>query len=183
MADVATIYLRIVKERFQSVKVLGDRTFDQCTEEDLHWSMDKNSNSMATIVQHMSGNMLSRWTDFLTTDGEKQTRNRDEEFERKRETKTSLLERWERGWRVLFQTLEELQPENVEQSVTIRSEEHLVMEAIERQVAHYSYHVGQIVYIGKMIKREQWDSLSIPKGQSINYLEEMQNKHGSERKR
>lgn len=171
-------YLRIVKERFMSVKSLGDKTINQLSEEDVHWALNEESNSIAVIVNHLSGNMLSRWTDFLTSDGEKPDRNRDLEFIDNIKSMSDLIELWERGWKALFTTLDVLTEQDLLSKVYIRSEEHLVMEAIERQVAHYAYHIGQIVYIGKQIKNQDWKSLSIPKGKSEEFLQEMKKQHG-----
>src|SRR5690606_30034204 len=132
-------------------------------------------NSIAIIVKHLSGNMLSRWTDFLTSDGEKQWRNRDSEFEETHElidvnqAKAALVENWDKGWKCLFDALEGLQPENLCDIVYIRNEGHTAMEAINRQLAHYSYHVGQIVFYAKMLKDDAWSSLSIPRNKSNDY--------------
>ncbi|SDZ80732.1 Protein of unknown function [Thalassobacillus cyri] len=178
--EVESEYLRIVIERFESLKVLGDKTFRQISEEDIHWSYHEASNSIAIVVKHMSGNMVSRWTDFLISDGEKTSRKRDEEFEDDISSKNELLTLWESGWNALFTALRSLTPEGLLKQITIRGESHLVIEAIERQVAHYAYHVGQIVYIGKQIKGEEWNSLSIPRGKSEEYLKQMLEKHKGE---
>ncbi len=170
-------YLRIIIERFQSVKRLGDETINQLSEEEMHWSYHSESNSVAIIIRHLSGNMISRWTDFLTTDGEKDFRNREEEFKEWHSTKSEIITVWEKGWNVLFETLTSLHEQDLLKTIYIRGEGHLVLEAIERQMAHYSYHVGQMVYIGKHLKDTNWKSLSIPKGQSEEYLKEMLQKH------
>ncbi|WP_017186353.1 DUF1572 domain-containing protein [Alkalibacillus haloalkaliphilus] len=170
-------YLRIVIERFNSVKGLGDQTINQLSEDEIHWTYNNESNSVATIVKHLSGNMVSRWTDFLTSDGEKEYRNRDEEFINDITAKSELVIEWEKGWKVLIDTLTDLNEQDLLKSIYIRGEEHLVLEAIERQMAHYAYHVGQIVYIGKQLKGDNWKSLSIPKGKSEEYLKEMLDKH------
>lgn len=161
-------YLESVIKQFEYYKMLGDKTFAQTSEEKLFWQFNENSNSMATIVKHVWGNMLSRWTDFLTTDGEKVWRNRDAEFDNDITTKQQMLALWEEGWKVFFNTLKSLQQEDLEKIIYIRNQGHTVLEAINRQLAHYPYHVGQIVFIGKMAA-EQWDSLSIPKGKSDSY--------------
>lgn len=166
-------YLKVVKKRFHSVKSLGDNTFMQLSEKELHWALNKTSNSIAVIVHHLSGNMVSRWTDFLTTDGEKPYRNRDREFEDRIVSKQELIATWEKGWEILFKTLDKLEEEDLLKSIYIRGERHTVIEAIERQMAHYAYHVGQIVYIGKQIKGEEWKSLSIPKGKSEEYRQQL----------
>ncbi|ADC51693.1 hypothetical protein BpOF4_18260 [Alkalihalophilus pseudofirmus OF4] len=170
-------YIRVVKARFNSVKELGDKTFQQLSKEELLWSLNKESNSIAVIIKHISGNMISRWTDFLITDGEKKWRNRDEEFKIAAYSKAELIEYWDNGWRVMLNSLTSLKEEDLLKKVYIRGEGHLVIEAIERQLAHYSYHVGQIVYIAKQIKGSEWSSLSIPKGKSEEFKSELMEKH------
>ncbi|RST72800.1 DUF1572 domain-containing protein [Siminovitchia acidinfaciens] len=166
-------YLKIVKERFHSLKDLGDKTVNQLSEGDIHWNLNEASNSVAVIVKHLSGNMVSRWSDFLTSDGEKTYRNRDEEFEDDLSSKQEMLIVWEKGWNTLFKTLNELEDQDLLKDVFIRGERHTVLEAIERQMAHYAYHIGQIVYIGKQLRNEYWESLSIPVGKSEEYLQKM----------
>jgi hypothetical protein len=158
---------------FRSQKSLGDLSIGQLDEESLHWAPDKESNNIAIIVKHVSGNMLSRWTDFLTTDGEKPNRNRDDEFVDDIETLGSLMETWEIGWFVLFHALEALQPEDLLRTVTIRGQAHTVIQAINRQISHYGYHVGQIVYIAKAYKSAEWQTLSIAKGGSGRFNENL----------
>jgi hypothetical protein len=158
-------------KRFRSYKELGDKTFAQIEEKDLFLQPSSESNSIAVIVKHMHGNMLSRWTNFLTEDGEKDWRQRDAEFEESASTKEHVLRLWEEGWACLLNTLESLTPADLDTSVTIRTEPLKVYDAILRQLAHYPYHVGQIVYLGRMAMNEQWQSLSIPKGNSQQYLE------------
>ncbi|MEH7237632.1 DUF1572 domain-containing protein [Bacillus sp. JJ1562] len=175
--NIGNEYLRIVIERFENVKNLGDKTMEQFSEEEIHWSYNNESNSVAIIVKHVSGNMISRWTDFLTSDGEKEYRNRDDEFFDDISSKSELMSVWEKGWNVLFSTLTSLSEQDLLKNIYIRGESHLVLEAIERQMAHYAYHVGQIVYIGKQVKDSNWRSLSIPKGKSEEYLNEMLAKH------
>lgn len=170
-------YLKIVVNRFKDVKSLADKTIAQLSEEDIHWQLNEASNSIAIITKHLSGNMVSRWSDFLTSDGEKMDRNRDSEFENDISSKQEMLIIWEKGWDTFFATLNELESKDLLKTITIRGEEHLVLEAIERQMAHYAYHVGQIVYIGKQLKDEEWQTLSIPKGQSEAYLLEEFKKH------
>lgn len=170
--DFALEYLKVIKERFQSVKELGDKTLEQLSDEDIHWCLNNTSNNIAIIVKHLSGNMVSRWTDFLTTDGEKENRNRDAEFVDDIKSKQLLLTIWDIGWQTLFATLKALKTEDLLKNVTIRGEEHSVIEAIERQLAHYAYHVGQIVFVGKLIKDEKWETLSIPIGKSEQYLQQ-----------
>ncbi|KON87755.1 hypothetical protein AF332_13565 [Sporosarcina globispora] len=174
-------YLMIVKKRFQGVKELGDKTISRLSKEELNWAYNEESNSTAVIIRHMSGNMVSRWTDFLTSDGEKPYRNRDEEFSTAIASNEELITIWEKGWKVLFSALDSLKEQDLLRNITIRGESHLVMDAIERQMAHYSSHVGQIVYIGKQIKNGEWESLSIPRGQSDEYLKEMLTKHNAKK--
>lgn len=175
--DFGNEYLKIIKERFESVKDLGDKTISQLSEKDIHWKLNEASNSIAIIAKHLSGNMISRWSDFLTTDGEKDSRNRDQEFEDDISSKQEMITIWEKGWNTLLETLNGLENQDLLKNVTIRGENHTVLEAIERQMAHYSYHVGQIVYIGKQLKNENWKTLSIPKGKSEEYLQEKLKKH------
>ena len=165
-----TSFLSSAIQQFEYYKLLGEKTFMQVPDEALFWHYNEESNSIATIVQHLWGNMLSRWTDLLTSDGEKPWRDRDAEFESGINTRADMLAKWEEGWRILLQTLSSLQPEDLEKIIYIRNQGHTVMEAINRQLAHYPYHVGQIVYIGKMAAR-QWESLSIPKGGSRQFNE------------
>lgn len=158
-------------KRFRYYKELGDKTFAQIEEKAIFFQPASESNSIAVIVKHMHGNMLSRWTNFLTEDGEKDWRQRDAEFDESVSTKEHILSLWEEGWKCLLNTLESLTPADLERTVTIRTEPLIVYDAILRQLAHYPYHVGQIVYLGRMAKNEQWRSLSIPKGNSLQYLE------------
>lgn len=162
-------YLNSAKNQFAYYKKLGNATFDQLTDDQLFEKNNNETNSIANIVMHLSGNMLSRWTDFLTTDGEKKWRDRDAEFDDKVVDRATLLQKWEAGWSCLFNTLDSLQESDFQQAVYIRHEAHSVIEAINRQLAHYPYHVGQIVFIGKMLRGYQWESLSIPKGKSADY--------------
>ena len=144
-------YLKVVQERFTSVKSLGEKTISQLSEDDIHWRFNEASNSVAVIVKHLSGNMVSRWSDFLTTDGEKPNRNRDQEFEAERLSKQELMTIWEKGWNALFEALNELSDQDLLKDIYIRGERHTVLDAIERQMAHYAYHIGQIVFIGKQL--------------------------------
>ncbi|MBW2937688.1 DUF1572 domain-containing protein [Aureisphaera sp. CAU 1614] len=173
-------YLESVTKQFQYYKMLGDKTIAQLDEKDFFWQYNPESNSIAITVNHLWGNMLSRWTDFLTSDGEKEWRQRDLEFEAIIKTKIELLEKWEAGWQCLFEALATLNDTNFETIIYIRNQGHTVMEAINRQLAHYSYHVGQIVYVGRMIKGTDWQSLSIPKGASKAFNTE---KFSQDRKR
>jgi hypothetical protein len=162
-------YLISVTKQFEYYKLLGEKTFAQLSDEKLFWQYNSESNSIATIVKHLWGNMRSRWTDLLTSDGEKEWRDRDAEFENDISTREELLQKWNEGWNCLFSALGALQPADLERIVYIRNQGHTVMEAINRQLAHYPYHIGQIVYIGKMASEKPWKSLSIPKGDSKNF--------------
>ena len=160
--------LSSVIKQFEYYKLLGDKTFSNIPDDMLFWQYNNESNSIAVIVKHLWGNMLSRWTDFLTTDGEKSWRKRDEEFENDIASKKEMLDKWNEGWECLFKALSSLKLEDLDKIIYIRSQGHTVTEAIFRQLAHYSYHVGQIVYIGKMAS-ETWVSLSIPRGKSSSF--------------
>ena len=162
-------YLESVKKQFEYYKMLGDKTFTQLQDEKLFWRYNEDSNSIAIIVKHLWGNMLSRWSDFLTSDGEKEWRNRDAEFENDISTRKELIYKWEEGWKCLFDALNGLTTNDLQKEVYIRNQGHSIAEAINRQLAHYTYHVGQIVFIGKMITDNRWTSLSIPKGNSNSY--------------
>ncbi|MEZ4858000.1 MAG: DUF1572 family protein [Flavobacteriaceae bacterium] len=162
-------YLESVTKQFQYYKLLGDKSIAQLDEKDLFWQFNPESNSIAITVNHLWGNMLSRWTDFLTSDGEKAWRQRDLEFEEVIHSKAALLEKWEAGWQCLFDALASITKDNFNTIIYIRNQGHTVTEAINRQLAHYSYHVGQMVYIGRMIKGKDWKSLSIPKGTSKTF--------------
>lgn len=159
-----TPYIRL----FEYYKFLGEKTFDQLEDEDLFYLYNEESNSRAMMVKHLYGNMLSRWTDFLTTDGEKEWRNRDAEFEDDIRTRAQMMELWHKGWKCLLDTLNMLSDEDMDKTVLIRNQEHTAEDAIQRQLAHYPYHIGQIVYIGKM-RAVTWMSLSIPRGASQSY--------------
>ena len=159
-------YLNSAKKEFQSYKKLAEKAFAQLNDDALFWQYNHESNSIATIVKHMAGNMLSRWTDFLTTDGEKPWRNRDAEFENDIATRQQLMDLWEQGWQCLFNALDSITEQNWNTTIYIRNEPHNIIEAINRQLAHYPYHVGQIVFIGKMLAGESWTALTIPKGNS-----------------
>lgn len=159
-------YLESVTKQFEYYKLLGEKTIAQLPDEKLFWQFNEESNSIATIIKHLGGNMLSRWTDFLTSDGEKSWRNRDGEFENDLRTKEEVMKCWNDGWNCFLGALQSLKEEDLGKIIYIRNQGHTVMEAINRQLAHYPYHVGQIVFVGKMIAGESWQSLSIPKGKS-----------------
>ena len=169
-------FLKDAIKRFRYYKELGDKTFEQIDEASFFYQPSSESNSIAVIIQHLYGNMLSRWTNFLTEDGEKEWRKRDAEFEVLHCSRQDLISFWESGWKCLLDTLESLQPADLTRTVTIRTEPLTVYDAILRQLAHYPYHVGQIVYLGRLVKNEGWKSLSIPKGDSAVYLEEVKKK-------
>lgn len=162
-------YLESIKKQFAYYKLLGERTFKQLSDSELLWQSNPESNSIAIMVNHLWGNMLSRWTDFLTTDGEKDFRHRDAEFEDIIKVRGEMEEKWEAGWKCLFEAIENINDKNFNTTVYIRNQGHTITEAINRQLAHYAYHVGQIVYVGRMIKGQDWESLSISKNESTRY--------------
>jgi len=185
--NVSEDFLRSANRQFLYYKTLGEKAIDQIEPEQLFVSLNEDTNSIATIVKHLHGNMLSRWTDFLTTDGEKEWRNRDGEFDvsinrhpelvsgshemlkQVQHDKAEVMKQWNEGWDCLFNTLNSLTPENLSQIIYIRNEGHTVLEAINRQLAHYPYHIGQIVFYAKILKKSEWTSLSIPKNKSNDY--------------
>ncbi len=162
-------YIESVTKQFQYYKSLGEKTFEQIEEHKLFYKFNEDSNSIAIIVQHLWGNMMSRWTDFMTSDGEKEWRKRDAEFEENIKSKDELIEKWNEGWTCLFNALSSIKDEDLEKIIYIRNQGHAVMEAINRQLAHYPYHIGQIVFLGKMLANNHWKSLSIPKNKSKEY--------------
>lgn len=165
-------FLPNIIKQFQYYKKLGESTFDQVADDQLFWQYNDDSNSIAIIAKHIAGNAISRWTDFRNSDGEKEWRNRDDEFEMAFTNREEIIDYWNKGWSALFDALEPLNNHDLETIVYIRNQGHTVIEAINRQLAHYAYHVGQVVYIGKMIKGSEWQSLSIPKGESQVYSKE-----------
>lgn len=162
LMNVSSHYLDNMKKLYRYYKVLAEKAMQQLEPQQLLYSHNEETNSIATIVKHMHGNMLSRWTDFLTTDGEKPNRNRDGEFENDLSPE-NVLRLWEEGWACVFSALDIIEEDQLLYTVYIRKEAHTVMEAINRQLAHYSYHAGQIVYAAKMLKQGEWLSLSIPR--------------------
>ncbi|MBI1343423.1 MAG: DUF1572 domain-containing protein [Terrimonas sp.] len=162
-------YLETVIKRVRYYKDLADRTFSQLEEKDFYFQPGAASNSIAVIIRHMAGNMLSRWTHFLEEDGEKAWRRRDDEFTIHQHTKKELLDYWEKGWSCFLDALQSLSEKDLSKTVTIRQEPLSVVDAINRQLAHYPYHIGQIVFLGRMIKDEKWQNLSIPKGESVQF--------------
>jgi hypothetical protein len=162
----STNLLTCYRSLFRYYRELGDKAMAQIPPDAFHWQPSPESNSVAIIVQHLSGNMVSRFTNFLTTDGEKPWRNRDEEFEPQDADAATILKNWDMGWKVVFDTLDALTPDDLEKIVYIRNQGHTVLEALSRQLAHYPYHIGQIVYLCRLLAGEDWASLSIPKGDS-----------------
>jgi Protein of unknown function (DUF1572) len=177
MDDIGTVFLHETLSRLRREKSLGDRAFGQISDDALHVQPNPESNSIAQIVKHLSGNMVSRWTDFLTTDGEKPDRQRDAEFIDDDATRSVVLERWERGWACMLGAIEALTPDDLLKTITIRGEPLGVISAIQRQVTHVPYHIGQIVYLAKMFKGEEWTSLSIPRGQSEAFMQAMKDEN------
>lgn len=170
MTELAQHYLADVLQRFRDYKTLAERACAQISDEDFFAMLDPWSNSIAVNLKHMAGNMLSRWTDFLHSDGEKPERDRDIEFVMlPGTTRPEMIAYWERGWRCVFDAVEPLKADDLLRTITIRGQEHTVMQAINRQVAHYAYHVGQIVYLAKHFKSSDWQSLSVPQNQSAEF--------------
>ncbi len=166
---MATSYLDSIKKQFLYYKMLGEKAIEQLNEEQLFWQYNEESNSIAVLVNHISGNMLSRFTDFLTSDGEKPWRNRDAEFANPLKSKTALMDLWAKGWECLMNGLDPLTEADLEKVIYIRNDGHTVIEAINRQLAHYPYHIGQIVFIAKMLKNDDWKTLSIARNKSNDY--------------
>jgi len=159
-------YLLDAIESFRNYKKLAERAMEQVSDEEFFAQIDAESNSVALVVKHIAGNQRSRWRDFLTSDGEKPDRNRDTEFEIMDEDRASLMDFWESGWATLFGALEELTPDDFSRTVTIRGEPHTIVEAINRQLTHYAYHVGQITFLAKHFRASEWKTLSVPRGRS-----------------
>ncbi|MGH1338253.1 MAG: DUF1572 family protein [Aureispira sp.] len=164
-------YLNNIKKQFESYKEVADKTIAQLEEKDLYWRYKEESNNIACLMIHLSENMLSRWTDFFESDGEKESRDREREFTNQDCSYSELIERWEKGWDCLFSALNSLDESNFHQPVLIRNREVQLIETITRQIAHYPYHIGQIAFIGKMILNDKWNSPSIPKGKSEEYIQ------------
>ncbi|ANH80719.1 hypothetical protein A8C56_06775 [Niabella ginsenosidivorans] len=168
-----TIFLKSAIRQFKDYKLLAEKTFAQLKDEDFYHHPDSANNTLAVNITHLHGNMLSRWTRFLTEDGEKEWRRRDEEFEEQELDRKKLMQLWEEGWACLLNALAALKPDDLDQTIYIRTQPHTVIEAIHRQLTHYAYHVGQIVFIGKQIKGAQWQSLSISRGGSAAYNQQL----------
>jgi hypothetical protein len=169
MSNINASYINSIQHQFSYYKSLGDKTIDSLSEEDLYWTANAESNNIATIINHIVGNMLSRWSNFYSEDGEKEWRLRDTEFISIHKRKETLILHWEKGWNCLFHITNNLSEQDLQKIIVIRKEEHTVVEAINRQLAHYSYHIGQIIYVAKMIKEKQWKSLSIPLNKSVEF--------------
>ena len=173
-------YLDDALKVFRTYKSLGEKAIAQARDEDLFVTLDPEANSIALVVKHLWGNMRSRWTDFLTTDGEKPDRHRDTEFEQDEGlTRADVLRWWEEGWQLVFAAVEPLTPADLERTVTIRGEPHTVMQAINRQLAHYAHHIGQIVFLAKHFRASEWQSLSIPRGQSETFTKNIRTSESS----
>jgi hypothetical protein len=173
MDTLGNSFLQSAIKRLSNYKDLGDKTFIQLTDADFHYQHNEESNSIAIIIQHMAGNMLSRWTNFLTSDGEKDWRNRDTEFEQQQLNKQQLIVLWEKGWACCLDTLNSLTADDLVKTIYIRGEGLLVVDAINRQLAHYPHHVGQVIYVAKIILGHNWQQLSIAKKQSQAFNEQM----------
>jgi len=169
METIGTNYLASVKKLFQYYKSVGDKAIAQVSEDQLHWQYNPETNSIAIIIKHIAGNSISRWTDFLASDGEKPWRDRDDEFEDSQLSHDELIALWEKGWQCLFDAIDPLIADDLLRIIYIRNEGHTVMEAINRQLAHIPYHIGQIVHIAKMVAGTEWKSLTIPKGKSKEF--------------
>jgi hypothetical protein len=167
-----TDFLSSAHKQFAYYQLLGEQGMSQIPDDKLFWQPNAASNSIATIVKHLRGNMLSRWTDFLITDGEKPWRAREAEFDNDLTTRAEIMAKWHEGWQRLFAALDALTPADLARTIYIRNQGHSVTEAINRQLAHYPYHVGQIVFIARLVAGEAWQSLSIPRGNSAAYNEE-----------
>src|SRR5882672_10447168 len=176
-----TSYFKVSLDVFRYYKKLGERAMEQCPDDALFESLDAESNSISIIVKHLSGNMRSRWTDFLTTDGEKPDRDRDSEFEAPPATRIGLVDMWESGWKMVFDSLAPLTEADLGRTIPIRGEAHSVMQAINRQLAHYAYHVGQIVYLAKHFAGSEWKSLTVPRGRSAELNARMASGKASQR--
>ena len=170
--DIPDVYLKSARAQFAHYKRLGEKAFEQVSDEQLFRRSDPEANSMAILVNHLHGNMRSRWTDFLTTDGEKEWRERDLEFEDVISSRDEMIARWEDGWRCLFAALDSVHAGNFDTTVYIRDQAHSIMDAVNRQLCHYAYHVGQIVLLGRMEHGLGWNSLSIPRGASAAFNKE-----------
>jgi hypothetical protein len=174
---ISEAYLKDAISQFRKLKILVEKSLNQVSDKDFFKELGPESNSIAIIVKHMTGNMRSRWRDFLTSDGEKPDRHRDTEFElAPDDSREAIMTRWEHGWKFLFDSVEPLKAEDLEKKITIRGEPHSVLEAINRQLTHYSYHLGQIAYLARHYTGEKWETLSIPRGKSEEFHRDMRDK-------
>ncbi len=169
LENISKIYLDDAIGSFRSYKRLAERALEQVSDDEFFLQIDEESNSLAVMVKHIAGNQRSRWRDFLTSDGEKPDRHRDTEFELIEDTRESLMAYWESGWQTLFGAIEALTPDDLEKTVTIRGEPHTVVEAINRQLTHYAYHIGQIVFLAKHLRASEWKTLSVPRNRSAEF--------------
>jgi Protein of unknown function (DUF1572) len=169
MSDIATHYLEEARRQMKGHKRMGENAMAQLKDEEFFVTLDPEANSVAILVKHLAGNMRSRFTDFLTTDGEKPDRFRDREFEVTSATRVDVMKWWEDGWGIVLGTLDGLKPEDMMRTVTIRGESHTVLQAINRQIAHYAQHTGQIVFLAKHLRSSEWKTLSIPRGKSEEF--------------
>ena len=176
MEDIIKNFHSDAVASFRNYKKLAEKALDQISDEEFFATIDEEANSVAVVVKHIAGNLVSRWSDFLTTDGEKPTRDRDAEFEINDDSRKELMEFWERGWQTLFENIEPLTIEDFTKTVTIRGQEHTIVEAFNRQLTHYAYHVGQIVLLAKHFKCADWKTLSIPKNRSAEFNTFLTNK-------
>jgi len=174
--NISVHYLNICIENFISLKLLADKAIEQINSDEIHFQLDAESNNIEVIMKHMAGNMISRWTDFLSSDGEKPDRNRDSEFLDENISRDDIIRYWNSGWKCLFDALSGLTGDDLLKTVYIRSEPHSVTEAIARQISHYAYHTGQIVFLAKLINSERWKTLSIPRGKSEEFNKSKFNK-------
>jgi hypothetical protein len=175
--SISAHYLEEIRRQMRGYHRLADGALAQVSEEEFFRKLDPQSNSLAIVVQHIAGNMRSRFTDFLTTDGEKPYRNRDQEFEVGTADRAAFLKAWELGWKTVFDVLDTLTPEDVERIVTIRGEPHTVLQALNGALAHYAMHIGQIVYLAKHFRAEEWKTLSVPRGKTDEFNAKMREKH------
>ncbi|TWU49272.1 DinB family protein [Rubripirellula reticaptiva] len=169
--NIASVLVNSAAASFRANKGWADKAIAQLIDEKLHVTLDENTNSIAVIMKHVGGNLKSRWTDFLTTDGEKEWRNRDNEFVDSFSGRQQVVDHWEEGWTSLFQTLAALRPEDLSKSVTIRGEAHSVPLAIHRSLAHCAYHIGQIIMVARILAGDEWQTITIPRGESASYNE------------
>lgn len=171
MSDISFTedYLADALSSFRAYKKLADKAIAQTNDDELLVKLDEEANSIAIVMKHMAGNMISRWTDFLNSDGEKADRNRDMEFVIETSSREDVIAYWERGWKCVFDAIEPLRPDDFSRTVTIRRQEHTIVQAINRQLMHYAYHIGQIVFLAKHFRSTEWQSLSIPRNKSAEF--------------